>query len=159
MIGTSAFENVLRMTPLGYVGAGLLGAGATAAVAPAVLSGIQKQRREEGKSGLMGGRPGDASPEQMKALEQQLKLIQQTGIGTYGGLSPIMNQNAELAMQRQMQLNQQLGQITGGLNQQKYTAQLAGGAQQQQTQMLSSMLQNQNPYAASAFNPNVNVSY
>ena len=47
-----------------------------------------------------------------------------------------MNQNAELAMQRQMQLNQQLGQITGGLNQQKYTAQLAGGAQQQQTQML-----------------------
>ena len=86
-------------------------------------------------------------------------MIQQTGIGTYSGLSPIMNQNAEMAMQRQMQLNQQMGQITGGLNQQKYTAQLAGGAQQQSTNMLNSMLQNQNPYAASAFNPNVNVSY
>ena len=95
----------------------------------------------------------------MKAMEQQLKMIQQTGIGTYAGLSPIMNQNAEMAMQRQMQLNQQMGQITGGLNQQKYTAQLAGGAQQQSTNMLNSMLQNQNPYAASAFNPNVNVSY
>ena len=107
----------------------------------------------------MGGRPGDLSPEQLKSMEQQLNLIQKTGIGTYAGLSPIMNQNADLAMGRQMQLNQQLGQITGGLNQQKYTAQLAGGAQQQQTQMLNSMLQNQNPYAASAFNPNVNVSY
>lgn len=151
MIGgpTNLFQNVML---------GALLAGTGVAVNQGA-KGIQSQRREEGKSGLFGGRPGDYSPEQMRALEQQLKMIQQTGIGTYSGLSPIMNQNAEMAMQRQMQLNQQMGQITGGLNQQKYTAQLAGGAQQQSTNMLNSMLQNQNPYAASAFNPNVNVSY
>ena len=157
MYGTSGFENELRMTSPISGGTALLGGNVLNATD--IISGIQQQRREGGKSGLMGGRPGDLSPEQLKSMEQQLKLIQQTGIGTYAGLSPIMNQNADLAMGRQMQLNQQLGQITGGLNQQKYTAQLAGGAQQQQTQMLNSMLQNQNPYAASAFNPNVNVSY
>ena len=151
MIGlpTTAFQQLM--------GAALLGGGLYAGAKG--LEGLQSQRREEGKSGLMGGRPGDLSPEQLKSMEQQLNLIQKTGIGTYAGLSPIMNQNADLAMGRQMQLNQQLGQITGGLNQQKYTAQLAGGAQQQQTQMLNSMLQNQNPYAASAFNPNISASY
>ena len=159
MINTGAFQNLLgaTMSPLGLATLGT--AGLTAAVAPTVLSGIQSQRREEGKSGIAGGRPGDMSPEQLKSLEKQLKLMQQTGIGTYAGLSPIMNQNADLAMGRQMQLNQQLGQITGGLNQQKYTAQLAGGVLTNQTQALSQMLQNQNPYAASAFNPYVNVSY
>lgn len=135
----------------------LIGGGALAANAG--LKGLQNQRREEGKSGILGGRPGDLSPEQLKGLQQQLQAVSQVGVQNYANMSPIMNQNAELAMQRQMQLNQQLGQITGGLNQQKYTAQLAGGAQQQQTQMLDSMLRNQNPYAASAFNPNVNVSY
>lgn len=145
------------MSPLGL---GTLGTvGLTAVAAPAVLSAVQSQRREEGKSGITGGRPGDMTPEQLKSLEKQLKLMQQTGIGTYAGLSPIMNQNADLAMGRQMQLNQQLGQITGGLNQQKYTAQLAGSVLNNQTQVLGQMLQNQNPYAASAFNPNVNVSY
>lgn len=145
------------MSPLGL---GTLGTvGLTALTAPAVLSAVQSQRREEGKSGIAGRAVGTATPEQMKQMRETIKLMQETGIGTYAGLSPIMNQNADLAMGRQMQLNQQLGQITGGLNQQKYTAQLAGGAQQQQTQMLNSMLQNQNPYAASAFNPNVNVSY
>ena len=151
MIGgpTNLFQNVM-------LGALLAGTGVAANQA---LKGIQSQRREEGKSGLLGGRPGERSRAEMQREIDYLKGVAGVGTQTYANMSPIMNQNAELAMQRQMQLNQQLGQITGGLNQQKYTAQLAGGAQQQQTQMLSSMLQNQNPYAASAFNPNVNVSY
>ena len=147
--GTGLFQALLAGTA--GVGLGYLGAQGT--------EGVANMRREEGKSGLFGGRTGDLSPEQLKGLQQQLQAVSQVGVQNYANMSPIMNQNAELAMQRQMQLNQQLGQITGGLNQQKYTAQLAGGAQQQQTQMLDSMLRNQNPYAASAFNPNVNVSY
>ena len=146
---TALFQNLLLGT--------LVGGGAMAAAAGA--KGLQNQRREEGKSGIMGGRPGDLSPEQLRGLQQQLQAVSQVGVQNYADMSPIMNKNAELAMQRQMQLNQQLGQITGGLNQQKYTAQLAGGAQQQQTAMLGAMLQNQNPYAASAFNPNVSASY
>ena len=159
MTNTGAFQNLLGATISPAV-LGTLGAvGLTAAATPAIVGAVQGQRREEGKSGLTGSRPGDMSPEQLKSLEQQLKLMQQTGIGTYAGLSPIMNQNADLAMGRQMQLNQQLGQITGGLNQQKYTAQLAGGVLTNQTQALGQMLQNQNPYAASAFNPNISASY
>ena len=151
MIGgpTNLFQNLL---------AGALLAGTGVAVNQG-LKGIQSQRREEGKSGLLGGRPGEMTREEMQKQLDYIKGVSSVGVQNYGAMSPIMNQNAELAMQRQMQLNQQLGQITGGLNQQKYTAQLAGGAQQQQTQMLDSMLRNQNPYAASAFNPNVNVSY
>ena len=42
----------------------LIGGGALAANAG--LKGLQNQRREEGKSGILGGRPGDLSPEQLK---------------------------------------------------------------------------------------------
>ena len=57
--------------------------------------------------------------------------------------------NAELA--RTMQLNQQTGQLTGALNQQRYMAQLAGGAQSEAGATTRSILTAQNPYAASAF--------
>jgi len=50
-----------------------------------------------------------------------------------------------------MQLNQQLGQLTGALNQQKYMAQLAGGAQQQAGETTRTMMTAPNPYAASVF--------
>jgi hypothetical protein len=54
-------------------------------------------------------------------------------------------------MQRQMQLNQQTGQLTGALNRQAYTAQLAGGAQSQAGETVRTMMTAANPYAASAF--------
>jgi hypothetical protein len=50
-----------------------------------------------------------------------------------------------------MQLNQQLGQLTGALNQQKYMAQLAGGAQSEAGATTRSILTAANPYAQSAF--------
>ena len=66
-------------------------------------------------------------------------------------LNPMMNQNLDLQMNRQMRLNQQLGQLTGALNQQKYMAQLAGGAQAEAGATTRNMINSTNPYAASAF--------
>jgi hypothetical protein len=54
-------------------------------------------------------------------------------------------------MNRQMQLNQQLGQLTGAINQQKYMAQLAGGAQSEAGATTRSILTAANPYAESVF--------
>ena len=63
---------------------------------------------------------------------------------------PIANQMKNADVQRQMQLNQQLGQLTGALNRQQYAFQLAGGAQAQAGENLRTMMTS-NPYASSAF--------
>lgn len=63
---------------------------------------------------------------------------------------PIANEMKNADMQRQMQLNQQLGQLTGALNRQQYAFQLAGGAQSQAGENLRTMMTS-NPYAASTF--------
>jgi hypothetical protein len=66
-------------------------------------------------------------------------------------LMPTYNAMRNADMNRQMQMNQQLGQLTGALNQQKYMAQLAGGAQSEAGATTRSILTAANPYAASAF--------
>ena len=66
-------------------------------------------------------------------------------------LLPTINRERDAQMSRQMQLNQQLGQLTGALNQQKYMAELAGGAQSEAGATTRTMLTAPNPYAASAF--------
>jgi hypothetical protein len=66
-------------------------------------------------------------------------------------LMPTYNRMRDADMNRQMQLNQQLGQLTGALNQQKYMAQLAGGAQSESGATTRSILTAANPYAQSAF--------
>lgn len=66
-------------------------------------------------------------------------------------LNPMLNQNLDQQRNRQMQLNQQTAQLTGGLNQQRYMAQLAGGAQSEAGALTRQILTTTNPYANSAF--------
>ncbi len=66
-------------------------------------------------------------------------------------LEGVNNRTRDAELARTMQLNQQTGQLTGALNQQRYMAQLAGGAQSEAGATTRSILTAQNPYAASAF--------
>ena len=78
MIGgpTNLIENLFA--------AALIGGGAMAANAG--IKGLQSQRREEGKSGILGGRPGDLSPEQLKGLQKQLQAVSQVGVQNYANM-------------------------------------------------------------------------
>jgi hypothetical protein len=66
-------------------------------------------------------------------------------------LNPMLNQNLDQQRNRQMQLNQQTAQLTGGLNQQRYMAELAGGAQTEAGALTRQVITSANPYANSAF--------
>jgi len=66
-------------------------------------------------------------------------------------LNPMLNQNLDQQRNRQMQLNQQTAQLTGGLNQQRYMAELAGGAQTEAGALTRQVITSVNPYANSAF--------
>ena len=81
----------------------------------------------------------------------QLKELAMTQPEVMERLLPTINRERDAQMSRQMQLNQQLGQLTGALNQQKYMAELAGGAQSEAGATTRTMLTASNPYAASAF--------
>ena len=81
----------------------------------------------------------------------QLKELAMTQPEVMERLLPTINRERDAQMSRQMQLNQQLGQLTGALNQQKYMAELAGGAQSESGATTRTMLTAPNPYAASAF--------
>ena len=145
---TALFQNLLLGTLIGAGGMGIT----------AAAKGLQNQRREEGKSGLLGGRPGDMTPEQMRKEIDYYRKVGGLGIEQLRQLSPLMEQMKGADFQRYQQANQQLGQIQAGLAGQKYRAQLAGGAQQQSTNMLNSLLQNQNPYGIQAFNAQTNLN-
>ena len=82
---------------------------------------------------------------------EQLKQLAMTQPEVMERLLPTINKERDAQMSRQMQLNQQLGQLTGALNQQKYMAELAGGAQSEAGATTRTMLTAPNPYAASAF--------
>ena len=84
-------------------------------------------------------------------FEQLQELIRMQGSGLLESASPIINRNRNAEMSRTMQLNQQVGQLTGALNQQKYMADLALGAQSEAGATTRTMLTAPNPYAASAF--------
>jgi hypothetical protein len=81
----------------------------------------------------------------------QLKELAMTQPEVMERLLPTINRERDAQMSRQMQLNQQLGQLTGALNQQKYMAELAGGAQSEAGATTRTMLTAPNPYASSAF--------
>jgi hypothetical protein len=81
----------------------------------------------------------------------QLKELAMTQPEVMERLLPTINRERDAQMSRQMQLNQQLGQLTGALNQQKYMANLASGAQSEAGATTRTMLTASNPYAASAF--------
>jgi len=66
-------------------------------------------------------------------------------------LNPMLNQNLDQQRNRQMQMNQQNAQLTGALNQQRYMAELAGGAQTEAGALTRQVITSVNPYANSAF--------
>jgi hypothetical protein len=74
----------------------------------------------------------------------------QSNVAGAQAMLPVANQYLDRQQQRQMQMNQQLGQLTGALNRQQYAFQLAGGAQEQAGANLRTMMTS-NPYAASTF--------
>jgi hypothetical protein len=86
-----------------------------------------------------------------KAVAEIARATGRTQVEVAQQMLPISNQYRDAEMQRQMQLNQQTGQITGALNRQMYMAQLAGGAQAQAGETTRTMMTAANPYAASAF--------
>ena len=159
---------LLQGDPLGAVGSvagGLLGGtlgpvgsivGATvggpvvkalAGGASNVVNAITGAKREAGESGLLGGPIQGLTPKDLEIAE----ALRRGEVKTSAEMLPIFKQYRDVEMQNTMQLNQQVGQLTGALNRQMYAAQLAGGAQQQAGQTVRSIIGSSNPYAASVF--------
>lgn len=142
----------------GLIGGGV-GGGVAGKAAQAAGTGVQNvaniisgQRKEEGKSGLTGGGVGleNLSGESKEIAELMRLSGVNIPIEQAQAMLPLVNQLKDADVQRQMQLNQQLGQLTGALNRQQYAFQLAGGAQSQAGENLRTMMTS-NPYAASTF--------
>jgi len=130
----------------GAVGGGL--AGGVGQVAQAAVGAGKGAARERGESpGLIPGTGKGIEGLSMSEIEQLVKMQPELA----RQLMPTYNAMRDADMNRQMQLNQQLGQLTGALNQQKYMAQLAGGAQQQAGETTRSIMTAPNPYAQSVF--------
>jgi hypothetical protein len=138
----------------GLIGGGVGGgiAGGVANAATGAVQAITGQRKEEGKSGLTGGGVGlsNLTGEQRQIAELMRMAGVNIPVEQAQAMMPIANQMKDADMQRQMQLNQQLGQLTGALNRQQYAFQLAGGAQAQAGENLRTMMTS-NPYASSTF--------
>lgn len=141
------------------VGANLAGGlsqmlgGAAQAAGGAVQSAtgaIAGQRREEGKSGLTGEGIGYSDADVARLAELN-EIMRAGGVKTAQQMLPLYQQYRGVDTQNQMQLNQQLGQLTGALNRQKYAVELAAGAQQGTYATAQTMMTAPNPYASSAF--------
>lgn len=137
----------------------LVGLG-TSLLAPPVLgaaaSGVEKiagavSRGQMGRGESPGVIPGMGGKGIEGLTTEQIKEFIMMQPELAEKLMPTYNLMRDADMSRQMQLNQQLAQLTGGLNQQKYMAQLAGGAQAEAGATTRSILTAANPYAASAF--------
>jgi hypothetical protein len=136
--------------PLGAIGGSIIGGNVVKGLAGGAAKAVEAvtgQKREEGQSGLLGGGVSNLSAKDMEVAE----LLRRGNVKTAEEMLPVYQQYRGVDLQNQMQLNQQLGQLTGALNRQMYTAQLAGGAQQQAGQTVRDILASSNPYAASAF--------
>ena len=142
--------------PLGAIAGttlgGMLGSGIQNAIAGAVQGG-QDRQRERGESSTMlglgqGKEVGDLNADELIDLMRRSGMSQ-VEIGRE--LNTMLQGNKDRDMNRQMQLNQQLGQLTGALNKQKYMAQLAGGAQAEAGATTRQVLSSENPYATSVF--------
>jgi hypothetical protein len=134
----------------GVAMAGQLMGGAQRSVTDAVNAAANVQR-EQGQSALSGKEVGlgGLSPQALQTQEYLAKL--------YGVNIPaqaldaqyqVVNKSKDADMGRQMMLNQQLGQLTGALNQQVIAGQLASGAQSEAGATTRTML-TANPYAQS----------
>jgi hypothetical protein len=121
-----------------------------------VLGGAAANTAARGESaGPIPGLPGIGAKEVggMDA-NRMLELVRAANTGRVEAaqaLNPMLNQNLDQQRNRQMQLNQQTAQLTGGLNQQRYMAELAGGAQSETGALTRQIMTTTNPYAKSAF--------
>ena len=130
----------------GAVGGGL--ASGLGQAAQAAVGAGKEAARERGESpGLIPGTGKGIESLSMSEIEQLVQMQPELA----RQLMPTYNAMRDADMNRQMQLNQQLGQLTGALNQQKYMAQLAGGSLQQTGETTRSILTTANPYAQSVF--------
>ena len=139
---------------------GLVGGGVGGGVTSAVAGGLG--RAAEGITGAAargqmarGESPGVIPGVGGKGVEgltiNDIERIAMLNPKVAEQLMPTYNRMRDSDMNRQMQLNQQLGQLTGAINQQKYMAQLAGGAQSEAGATTRSILTAANPYAESVF--------
>ena len=145
--------------PLGVLGGSVLGSSLAQGAARAVqagtanlIGGAKAAQREAGRSPTLLGLTG----EQIAALspEDQERLIRAAGAGALEEAYPTVRAMRDDDLQRQMQLNQQVGQLTGALNQQRYLAQLTGKGMGEAGATTRSMINAPNPYATSAFQYN-----
>jgi hypothetical protein len=136
--------------PVGSIIGATIGGGATKALAGGAAKAVEAvtgAKREAGQSGVFGGSIPGLTTGDLQAAE----ALRSGNVKTAQEMLPLYQQYRGVDMQNQMQLNQQLGQLTGALNRQMYAAQLAGGAQQQAGQTVRDILASSNPYAASVF--------
>ena len=132
----------------GAIGGGV--AGGTAKAAENVVGAVTRGQMARGESpGMIPGVGGKEVGAGVTMQDIQTLAMLQPKVAEQ--LMPTYNAMRNADMNRQMQLNQQLGQLTGALNQQKYMAQLAGGAQGEAGATTRSILTAANPYAQSAF--------
>jgi hypothetical protein len=142
--------------------AGVGAAGLTGAIASLpgkaaeAITGQSQREREAGQTpGIIPGQSQGVGLSNLSGEQKQIAdLARLMGVDIpaqqAAALMPYANQMKNADMQRQMQLNQQLGQLTGALNRQQYAFQLAGGAQSQAGENLRTMMTS-NPYASSTF--------
>lgn len=120
------------------------------------ITGQSQREREAGQTpGLIPGQSQGVGLSNLTGEQKQIaELMRLAGVNIpveqAQAMLPIANQMKNADVQRQMQLNQQLGQLTGALNRQQYAFQLAGGAQSQAGENLRTMMTS-NPYASSTF--------
>ena len=133
------------------------GVGAGIGAAKAAVGNIPGAQREAGQTpgAIPGTTAGGVGLSNLTGEQKQIaELMRLSGVDIpvqqTAALMPYANQMKNADMQRQMQLNQQLGQLTGALNRQQYAFQLAGGAQSQAGENLRTMMTS-NPYASSTF--------
>ena len=141
-------------------GAGLIASAATGAGIGAVrgaAGNVPTAQREAGQTPgvIPGTSAGGVGLSNLTGEQRQIaELMRLSGVDIpaqqAAALMPLANQMKNADVQRQMQMNQQLGQLTGALNRQQYAFQLAGGAQAQAGENLRTMMTS-NPYAASTF--------
>lgn len=139
----------------GTIASAATGAGIDAA--KAAVGNIPSAQRESGQTPgvIPGTSAGGVGLSNLTGEQKQIaELMRLAGVNIpveqAQAMLPIANQMKDADMQRQMQLNQQLGQLTGALNRQQYAFQLAGGAQSQAGENLRTMMTS-NPYASSTF--------
>jgi len=141
----------------GLLGGGIGGgiAGGTARAAEAAMGSAQQREMARGESPGTLGIPGlgakDIGGLDAGVIERLARATGKTQVEVAEALYPLQQRGRDADLQRQMQINQQTGQITGALNRQLYMAQLAGGAQAQAGETVRTMMTAPNPYAASAF--------